>query len=196
MSHVTLQGTLSFPKLFKAEQIMGQGDPKYQAVLILTPESLEVYKKEMLSCMSENFKSGQEKKPSFRWPLRKCDDSAHYQGDPRFAGRMFVNLKSDEKNKPKILNQQREEIIDPSVIYSGCEVATVANVYHYDNKFGAGMGTGFNVLMKVSDGERLGGGSAPDIDAMLGDIVTTPDSGGSATAAPAGDMPQMPDFLS
>ena len=77
-------------------------------------------------------------------------------------GAIFLNLKSSQK--PHIVNQNVEDIIDKSEFYAGCWARASVNAYAYDQKGNCGVAFGLNNLQKVADGESFSGRTRPEDD--------------------------------
>lgn len=99
-------------------------------------------------------------------PLHDGDGLKPNSGEPygpECKGHYVMNVSS--KNKPGIVDRNRQEIIDPSEVYSGCYGRVSINFFGYSNKK-KGIGAGLQSIQKLHDGELLGGsrGSADDFD--------------------------------
>ena len=68
------------------------------------------------------------------------------------------------KNPPVIVNSDKTPITDPRELYSGCYGRAVLNFYVYDTQGNKGVSAGLNGVMKLYDGEPLGGGVVTDSD--------------------------------
>lgn len=76
--------------------------------------------------------------------------------------RRLLLLKAASKSQPKAFDTDKQEIIDLDEVYSGCYCRGVIVCYPFNNK-SKGFGFYLNSLMKMKDGERLGGFEAdPD----------------------------------
>lgn len=101
---------------------------------------------------------------NFKSPLRDGDDEK--PDNPEYAGQYFFSAKS--KNKPGIAKPvgkngdgttKFQEISDTTEVYSGCYVRVSINFYLFDTKGNKGIAAGLNNIVKVQDGEFLGGRS-------------------------------------
>lgn len=68
------------------------------------------------------------------------------------------------KNKPVIVNADKTPITEPQELYSGCFGRAIINFYVYDTQGNKGISAGLNGIMKLYDGEPLGGGIVTDSD--------------------------------
>ena len=75
--------------------------------------------------------------------------------DEAYKGHWFIN--ANAKNKPGIVDANREEIIDHSEVYSGVYGRASINFYAFNVQGNRGIACGLNNLQKIRDGEPLGG---------------------------------------
>ena len=68
------------------------------------------------------------------------------------------------KNPPVIVHADKTPITDPQELWSGCYGRAILNFYVYDTNGNKGVSAGLNGLMKLYDGEPLGGGVVTDSD--------------------------------
>ena len=73
--------------------------------------------------------------------------------NPEYVGHMFMRLSS--KFPPKVLNEQRQEIINPLEVYSGCYGRVSLTTFAYSNKANRGVSAVLNNVMKTRDGDPL-----------------------------------------
>lgn len=98
-------------------------------------------------------------------PLR--DGDAERPGEEEYAGKYFLNCSSDRK--PGIVDSHLQEILDPTEVYSGCYGRVNVTFFPFDASGNRGVAVGLNHVMKVADGEPLGG-AAPSVEAAFGDV--------------------------
>jgi hypothetical protein len=97
---------------------------------------------------------------SLKTPLR--DGDKERGGDPAYAGAYFVNATS--KIAPGIVDSQHQDILDRSEVYSGVYGKASINFYAFNNNGNKGIACSLNHLMKMADGEHLGGRSSAEED--------------------------------
>ena len=68
------------------------------------------------------------------------------------------------KNPPVIVYSDKTPLTDPKELYSGCYGRAIINFYVYDTNGNKGISAGLNGIMKLYDGEPLGGGVITDSD--------------------------------
>lgn len=68
------------------------------------------------------------------------------------------------KNKPVLVHADKTPLTEPQELYSGCYGRAIINFYVYDTQGNKGVSAGLNGIMKLYDGEPLGGGIVTDSD--------------------------------
>lgn len=88
-------------------------------------------------------------------------------------GAVYIQASSSEKTKPRVSEKRDGLLYDLKTdeeFYSGCKAIASISPYAWDNAFGKGMSLSLVNILKISDGERLGGGRAKpeqDFDAPM-----------------------------
>lgn len=146
---------------------MNEGDePKY-SVCLLIPKSdtatVEKIKKAIeaakVAGMAKIGKNG--KIPAgVKLPLR--DGDTEREDSPECQGHYFMNASS--LRQPGIVDRDRQAIIDPNELYSGCYGRASINFYAFNSNGNKGIAVGLNNLQKLADGERLSGGASAEED--------------------------------
>lgn len=67
-------------------------------------------------------------------------------------------------NQPVIVDANKVPITDERELYSGCYGRAIINFYVYDTQGNKGVSAGLNGIMKLYDGEPLGGNVVTDSD--------------------------------
>jgi hypothetical protein len=73
-----------------------------------------------------------------------------------FYNRYFINVKS--KYQPQIINIYNEPITEPDEIYGGCIVRAYLSFFGFDHAGNVGVSSSLRALIKVDDGDPIGGG--------------------------------------
>lgn len=92
-------------------------------------------------------------------PLRDGDEER--PDDPNLEGMFFIN--ANNKNKPGILDRDKNEIMDRDEFYSGCYGRASITFFAFTGKQ-AGIACALNHLQKLEDGERLDGRTSAEED--------------------------------
>ena len=159
---VTGKVRLSYAHLFTPTAIDENSEKKYNVSLII-PKSDKVTLAAINAAVDaakiENVSKWGGKVPAnLRTPLR--DGDIDRADDPAYAGCYFINASS--KRKPAVVDINKQEILDPAEVYSGCYGRAVLNFFGYATAGNKGIGCGLNAIQKVADGEPLGAVSSVD----------------------------------
>lgn len=170
---VTGKVRLSYANIWEPKED-DNGNEWYSTSILIPKEDKETLRKykEIIEGLKEQAKAknGGKLPPKFHTPLRDGDEER--PDDEAYAGHYFFNAKS--KTKPGIAKPvgrgsdgkiKFEEIEDSTEVYSGCYVKVSVNFYlfGFDGKptgGNKGIAAGLNNIVKVQDGEPLGGGRA------------------------------------
>ena len=101
-------------------------------------------------------------------PLRDGDEER--PDDPVYANSYFINASS--VRKPQIIDTKLHRLDDSDTVYSGMYARVSINFYAFNTLGNRGIAAGLNNVLKVRDGERLGGASTAEEDfaAFIEDI--------------------------
>ncbi|CAM3745202.1 DUF2815 domain-containing protein [Cohnella lubricantis] len=175
---------LSYCHIFEPQAIDG-GDEKYSTAILIPKSDKETLRKikAAVEAAKELGKSkwGGKIPANCKTPLRDGDEER--PDDEAYAGHYFLNATS--KNKPGIAKPigkdangktKFAEITDTTEVYSGCYAKVSLNFYPFDAKGNRGVAAGLNNVVKVQDGDFLGGRSSvnddfagEDFDDVVGD---------------------------
>lgn len=164
---------LSYANLLDPRAIAEGQDEKYSVSLIIPKEDKDTLKaiKEAIDEAKEQGKAkfGGKIPAGLKTPVRDGDEER--PDDEAYAGSYFINANS--KQKPKILEFVKfttdgkikaEPIDSPEDVYSGMYACVSINFYAYNQAGNKGIAAGLGNVLKVDDGERLGGGSSVEED--------------------------------
>ena len=148
----------SYAHVFKPQAIEDGSDEKYSISCLISKKDKDTLKKfkEAYRIATENaIREKYAGKMPKKWkdPLRDGDEE---EKGEEYEGHYFFTASS--LTKPKILDRNFNEIIDPEDFYSGCYGRAMVNLYAFDVAGNKGIAVGLEALMKLSDGEPLGGG--------------------------------------
>jgi hypothetical protein len=161
---VTDEVTLGYVKLVTPWSMDPNAEPMYSAMALIRKTDVKTVAAIQAACQAaaQNGASkywGGKVPAGLRMPLR--DGDTERDGD-EYKGCFFVNARS--KQKPRVVDVNRQDIIDPDEIYSGAVYRVVLNFYPYNVNGNRGIGCGLGNVQKIRDGERLGGGSSVEQD--------------------------------
>ncbi len=160
----------SYANVFTPKAVDDNSKEKYSVSLIISKDDKKTIKKliDGIEAAKHDDRAqrvfGAKLPPKLKTPLRDGDEER--PEDPAYANSWFINANSD--NKPKIVDKNLNEIIDPDDFYSGCYGRASINFYAYNTAGNKGIACGLSALQKIKDGEPLGGTASIE-DAFGGD---------------------------
>lgn len=163
---VTGKVRFSYANVWTPTAIDAEATKKYNVSLLIpkadTATVDKIKKAIEEACADYKSKNNGKLPKNFKMPLRDGDEER--EEDDAYAGHYFVNASS--LRQPLVLDADKEEILDKDEFYSGCYGRAVINFYFFDKAGNKGVASGLNAVMKLKDGEPLGGGgaSADDFD--------------------------------
>ncbi|NQD97629.1 DUF2815 family protein [Staphylococcus xylosus] len=152
----------SYANVFEAQSINEGDEPKYNISIIIPKTEKETIDKinkaiDKATQVGVSEKFGGKKPANVRNPLR--DGDVEREGDKAYENAYFINAKS--KRKPQIMDKENGVYInDPEQFYSGCYMHVTVNFYPYAVSGSKGIACGLINILKIADGEPLGGGGA------------------------------------
>lgn len=151
----------SYANVWEPKAVNG-GTPKYSVSLIIPKSDTKTLDK-IKAAIQAAYEDGQSKLKgngksvpplaAIKTPLR--DGDVERPDDPAYANAYFIN--ANNRNKPGIVDVDRNEIIDHSEVYSGVYGRASINFYAFNSSGNKGIACSLNNLQKVKDGEPLGG---------------------------------------
>jgi hypothetical protein len=159
---VTGKVRFSFVHVFEPAETLN-GSLKYSAS-ILIPKS----DKDTVARFNKAFEETKQANAAFfggsipkvlKGGLRDGDTE---KDDPIYAGHYFFNANSNEK--PGIVDQDVNPIMDKDQFYSGCYGRASITMYPYDASGSKGIAFGLNNVQKLEDGEKFGGATSAAAD--------------------------------
>ncbi|UTG84513.1 DUF2815 family protein [Bacillus paranthracis] len=169
---ITEKIRLSFAHLFEPYAING-GEPKY-SVSILIPKTAKKTLAKLDAAVEAAKEEGKGKwggkiPHNLKLPVR--DGDLERPDDPAYVGHVFFTASS--KSRPDIAKPNGKDangktkfliITDPDEVYSGCYAKASLNAYPFNANGNRGIAIGLNSIVKVQDGEPLGGRSSINED--------------------------------
>ncbi|MFA9212965.1 MAG: DUF2815 family protein [Candidatus Methylacidiphilales bacterium] len=154
----------SYLHIWEPSAVQEGQDKKYSASLIISKED-----KATLASINAAIKAASEQgKAKFggkipanlKTPLR--DGDVERPEDEAYANSYFIN--ANAKTKPGIVDRNAAPVLDQDEVYSGCYGRASVTFYAFNTSGNKGIACGLNHLMKVKDGESLGGRSTAESD--------------------------------
>jgi hypothetical protein len=146
---------LSYAHLFEPHAIEGN-EPKYSVSVIIPKNDTETLKaiKEAVNEAKEQGKGkfGGKIPPTLKTPVRDGDEER--PDDEAYKNAYFLNASS--KNKPGVVDQNVQPVLDATEVYSGCYGRLTLNFYPFSASGNKGIAAGLGNVQKLADGEPLG----------------------------------------
>ncbi len=163
---ITGKVRLSYTHIFEPQSIDG-GDEKYSTAILIPKDDKETLRKikgavDAAKELGKTNKWGGKIPANCKLPLRNGDEER--PDDDVYAGHYFLNATS--KTRPGIAKPigkgadgqtKFQEITDSTEVYSGCYAKVSLNFYPFDAKGNKGVAAGLNNVVKIQDGDFLGG---------------------------------------
>lgn len=162
---ITGKCRLSYEHIFEPSSIDENSPKKYSACIVIRKDdavTLKKVKAAQEAAIQEGIKSKWKGKrpPKLKLPLRDGDEER--PDDEAFAGCYFINANANRK--PGVVDLALNPIMDRDEVYSGCYCRFSVNFYPFSTSGNNGVAVGLNNVQKVSDGDRLAGGSKAEDD--------------------------------
>lgn len=162
---------LSYAHIFEPHAMNDGQEAKYSVSVIIPKtdkETLKAIKEATDQAKKDGASKWGNKIPAnLKTPLRDGDEER--PDDEAYAGCYFLNASS--KNKPGVVDQNVQPVLDSTEVYSGCYARLTLNFYAYNASGNKGVAAGLGNIQKLEDGEPLGGftRAEDDFDSIGGD---------------------------
>lgn len=149
----------SYPNIFKAKKNDLNGKDEFSMVALFAKGAdLTAVKNAANAAVIKKWGADKEKWPKglkspFRDQAEKEKEGKMPEGHEK--GAFFITLKA--QNRPTVVDQAMNEILEPSKIYAGCYARASIAAYAYDQKGNKGVAFGLNHVQLVKDGEPISG---------------------------------------
>lgn len=150
----------SYVSIFQPKVPQNGGNPKY-SVTLLIPKSDTATVQGIYAEIERAKQEGAQKKFGGNIPP-VCKIPIHDGDGPRASGEPFgeecrghLVMTASAKLQPVIVGLDKQGIINPAEVYSGCYIRANINFFAYKTNGNCGIGCGLNAVQKVEDGEPL-----------------------------------------
>ena len=179
---------LSYEHIFQPYARTANDTPKY-SVTILVPKSDTATKARIDAAIEAAKRTGATKSfggvipPVLAIPVHDGDGARPSDGMPfgQECKGCWV-FTASAKNRPSVVDMNRQPILDESEIYSGVCAYVNVSFFPYNSNGRKGIGCGLNAVMKARDGEPLG--SKVSVEDAFAGIPTTAAAVDPITGAP------------
>lgn len=161
---ITGKVRFSYANVFEPKAAQEGAEPKYSVSLIIDKndkKTLKAIEKAIEAAIEAGkAKFGGKIPKNLKLPLRDGDEER--EDDENYEGKMFVNASSS--NKPGVVDEDLNPIMDREDFYSGCYGRASLNFYAFNVSGNKGVACGLNNLQFLEDGDRLSGGASAEED--------------------------------
>lgn len=173
MSTDTVQSTkvvtdlvrFSYLHIWEPVAIKGSVEKKYSVSLIV-PKSNKTLVAKIKKAIDAAIQLGKGEKFEGKIPpkleISFADGDIEKPDDIAYVNSYYISAKA--KTKPGIVDKDLNPIMDQDEVYSGCYGRASITFYAYNVNGNKGIAAGLNHLMKLKDGEHLGGRSTAESD--------------------------------
>ena len=175
MSVVTPKFRASFPTVFEPRVNDFNGQEEYSIVALFPKDAdLTKLKEAARQAIAKKWGDDPAKHPkNLRTPFR---DQAEMEKEGKLPdgcedGAIFMRFKT--KQKPGVVDENVQPLLDASQFYAGCYARASVNAYAYDTKGNKGVAFGLTNVQKMGDGDPLGSKKSPDQDFTAVEGATT-----------------------
>lgn len=166
---VTGEVRLSYVNLFEPKAIAEGQAPKYSTTLLIDKNDKATVKL-IQNAIAEVISSSQDVlkgTKGLKTPLRDGDEE---KDSLEYENHFFMNASS--KTPPIVVDEDRQEVVNPREVYSGCYGRVSMNFFAYNQAGNKGVGVALNAVQKTKDGEALGGGyTRASVEEDFGDLL-------------------------
>lgn len=160
---------LAFPNLFEPVQVNGEGEPRYNATLLLAGDhpQLKELRAKIKTVAVEKWK---EKAEATLKGIAAKDAVCLHDGDTKaqydgFAGCMFVAAAAQLNSRPTVIDGQRSPVTaKDGKVYAGCYVNASIELWAQDNKWGKRVNAQLRGVQFLRDGDAFSAGRPADSD--------------------------------
>ena len=159
----------SYCSLFTPKEALDGGPAKYSVTLLIRKDDKMTVQK--IQAATEAARASfLQRNPGKKLPAQLKStmhdgDGLRESGDeygPECKGHWVMTVSSQQQ--PVIVDANKVPITDPKELYSGCYGRAILNFYVYDYMGKKGVSAGLNGIMKLHDGDPLGGNVVTDSD--------------------------------
>ena len=159
----------SYCNLFTPRAVQEGSQPKYSVTLIIPKSDKATLAKIKIAIEAAKTayitrNAGKKLPATLKNTLHDGDGARPNGGEFGEECKGCYVMTVSSKNPPVIVYGDRTPLTDPQELYSGCYGRAIINFYVYDTQGSKGVSAGLNGIMKLYDGEPLGGGVVRDED--------------------------------
>ena len=158
---------LSFPQLFEAKTVNGEGKPAFSAAFLISPKDPQIAMINTAISTVSAEKWG-AKADAILKTIRAADKTCLHSGDLKanydgFEGMMYISARNPLK--PSVVDTNRSPLVaEDGRPYAGCYVNAVLELWTQDNNYGKRVNATLMGVQFYKDGESFVGGGVADAE--------------------------------
>ena len=164
--------TVAYPHVFAPVKKNDSDKAKYSACILIDKNDTQAV--QLINEAVEGAKvlyKEQFGAPKGRLKTVVHDGDEDRPDDDNFAGKLYINASSNRKPGVKMIEAgMLVDCLDEDEFYSGVKGAAGLRFYPYNNAGNTGISCNLDNLLKLEDGDRIGGGSM-SADQAFADLV-------------------------
>jgi hypothetical protein len=158
---------LSFPQLFEAKTVNGEGKPAFSAAFLISPKDPQIamINTAITTVAAEKWGA---KADAILKTIRAADKTCLHSGDLKsnydgFEGMMYISARNPLK--PSVVDTNRSPLVaEDGRPYAGCYVNAVLELWTQDNNYGKRVNATLMGVQFYKDGESFVGGGVADAE--------------------------------
>ena len=170
-----IKGIISFPALFTPKLAQGATEPKFGCTVLLAPGDPQIaaIQAEVEAAKANSFPSGYTGQDECFGPYDVKYAGKEYY-DQRFTGYYVFSCSAKADDKPSVVDQAYQPIIDPSQVFSGMVAYVNAGISGYTKGRG-GIGGWLNGVMITAEEAPMGRlDNKPTVEQMFASVTGGP----------------------
>ena len=179
-----IKGIISFPALFTPKLAKGATDPKFGVTVLLPPGDPQIaaIQAEVEAAKANSFPSGYTGSDECFGPY-DVKYAGKYYYDIRFTGYHVFSCSAKADDRPSVVDQAYQPIVDPSQVFSGMVAYVNAGISGYTKGKG-GIGGWLNGVMTTAEDSPMGRlDNKPTVEQMFSAVTAAPPAHTAANGA-------------
>ena len=171
-TNIRVNCRFSYAHVFQPRKNEQSGKMKYDCCIVVSKDDKQAV--QLINEALEGAKALYKEKfgaPKGRLKTVVHDGDEDRPDDDTFAGKLYINASSNRKPGVKMIEAgMLVDCLDEDEVYSGVKGAASLRFYPYNNAGNTGISCNLDNLLKLEDGDRIGGGSM-SADQAFADLV-------------------------
>ena len=171
-TNIRVNCRFSYAHVFQPRKNEQSGKMKYDCCIVVSKDDKQAV--QLINEAVEGAKALYKEKfgaPKGRLKTVVHDGDEDRPDDDTFAGKLYINASSNRKPGVKMIEAgMLVDCLDEDEFYSGVKGAAGLRFYPYNNAGNTGISCNLDNLLKLEDGDRIGGGSM-SADQAFADLV-------------------------